>query len=86
MPTDWNKRVRDFASVSGGLLMQVKYRARKLPMRYAVKNQTNTNLICKLLHSFIENSEIIFFFAGALFFRNGNIIIQMFTIKLALFL
>jgi len=36
-------------------------------MRYAAKNQTNTNLICKLLHSFIENSKIIFFLAGALF-------------------
>lgn len=30
MPTDWNKRVRPFGSVSGGLLMQVKYRATKI--------------------------------------------------------
>lgn len=28
-PTNWNKRVRHFASVSGGLLMQVKDRAMK---------------------------------------------------------
>lgn len=52
MPTDWNKRVRPFGSVSGGLLMQVKYRATKITHALCDEKSTNNKLNLQIVAFF----------------------------------
>lgn len=67
-PTDWNKRVRHFASVSVGLLMQAKYRAKKTTHALCGENQNEHNLNLQIVAFFYWEFIDYFFLGRSTFF------------------